>query len=78
MLRTLFDQTCQAYFPRWRAAAAWTVLFEPPPGYLDAWGLCERETRRIWVHADHVKGDSARAVACLVHEIVHAVVGCSV
>lgn len=74
-MRTLFDQVCHAYFPRWAGGVGWTVLCGPPPGYPQSWGLCDRKARRIWIHPNIVEGETAGAVACLVHEIVHAVVG---
>jgi hypothetical protein len=72
-LQTTFATLCALYFPRWRAAATWTVREGPKATWTEGTaqygtteqGYCDKDTRTIFIQNP--------VPAVLVHEICHAV-----
>ena len=76
-LQAEYRAVCAAYFPRWRAAAQWTVLPGPRTQVRygeelltsDEAGLCEPALKTIWV----TPAPALEQRVTLIHEICHAV-----
>ena len=73
-------QTCQTYFPRWRAATAWSLEERPCPAWLQAQGTphvtaaqgaCDPTTRRILLPV--ASENVLQRQAMLMHAICHAI-----
>ena len=73
-------QTCQTYFPRWRAATAWSLEERPCTSWLQAQGkrpataerdACDPTTRRITLPV--ASENVLQRQAILIHAICHAI-----
>lgn len=72
-LEVLFENVRRTYFPRWRRGKGWSIRLDYVPGRPKLGGLCDLETRTIWIAPQQRDDENVEAI--VFHETTHAIVG---